>query len=339
MFCPQCRLSWPKGSAGTTNLLKSKRKTSNSPEWGSALLCPNCLVPLAADRIQGEFPSVAHASSTKEGTMTIKDVLRESGLGGATSGEVPLDDKKHVNKARLFGKDANGKPIFLPGVASMPPRKQQILRRLLLMGISVLCCLVITFGVRAMISGGVRTNLVAKAAANGHAVAVPAPSIQKLTASETALLKVMPTTVGNWSRSEADADIWNVRNVSTVASQTFTSTYKSGNDTVQLWATRIPTVQAAPPLTTFEGVTRVVHTSDGAVYVNPKLVDTGSSVSMVFDYNASTTPLSAWIQTGQFTPPLAHTISWYAPPFIITVASQSKDDRDAFVTTWRSASL
>lgn len=324
MFCPQCRLSWPSGvKNGGVNADKPRRQINNATQWGNPLVCPNCLVPLAADRIQGEFPSVAHAAQTIEGSMTVKDVLRETAAGQFVSGEIPLDDKKPSSKQGFFWLDANGKNLIGSFLNSSKPGPRMFIR-LAIIGLSMLIGSIVFLSLQA--TGNKRFHMVDSGVLpkNAHSA--------QMTPDQEALVALMPYKVGNWSREEANEDLWNDHGVGNADVETYMATYRSGDDRVQEWVVKAPSIQSGSQLQNFEGTTRAVHTDSGVVYVTPQTYDVGGKTYIAFDFVPNSNDEQDWVVANQsFSPTMMHTMSWYQSPYVITVGANDKVDRDDFV--------
>jgi hypothetical protein len=339
MFCPQCRSIWSKESAGKANPFKSKGKSIPSRQWGSALVCPNCLIPLAADRIQGEFPSVAHASSMKEGSMTIQDVLRESSAGAPPSSEVPLDDKKLSAKFYLFEKDVTGKTVLNPGLKVLSKLKQPAIQRLVMIGFAVSFLAVAAYGVR-MIASAAGTRQHSNRAALLSASVVPGMDHPVLTATQQSLMALMRPTVGPWSRIEQRSDVLQDGLESANNTVTFLGSYRNGVQHVELWATTVPKIDIAVPLQGILASSIAVHTDRGTVIVPSRSEYTYGLKRIIFDYDPrSTNQWSLLTPTGIPATEYAHTVSWFQSPFVVTIASNSKSDRDNFVKSLVSRAL
>ena len=324
MFCPQCRLSWPaSGTSGAVNVDKPKRNSIKSGQWGSPLLCPTCQVPLAADRIQGEFPSVAHASSTKEGSMTIKDVLRETANDNTRPTELALDDKVRDPKGKLFGADGAGRTFWNRLWTPAQPGASTIVQRIAIISFAACIASIVFLTLHAVPVSKPK----AKAAA---ALSTAKAALSGLSADERTVIALMPSKVGDWTRNEKDGDFAAGQNSDSDPQQTTISTYRDGADRVEVWAVRAQSIGGKSPLNDFADKSRAIHTDSGVTNVAPKTVSLCDVNYVQFDYSPSNPDAVDTIVSNQFEPNAAHTISWYHAPYVLTIASESAEARDDF---------
>jgi hypothetical protein len=325
MFCPQCRAKWPAdGNSGELKADKPKRNAGNGSEWGRSLLCPSCQVPLAADRIQGEFPSVAHASSSKEGSMTIKDVLRETESSGSSAGDVPLDDKAPEEKKRLFGLSRANKSRLSEMFTSPVSGARAIVQRLAIITFAACVASIVFFSLRAVMQAG--------KAHHASVVQVTPGAHPALPVAEQNLLAVMPQKLGDWVREESNADVWKNDN-SGDTDFVYSSTYRLGNDRVIETAVKATPSDANSELTEYYGCPRIVHTDTGIFIAPTVLLTVGQTHFIRFDYAPKDSSMQFWIAQDQsFSPTQAHTISWYQAPYIITVSSRTAQSRDRYMS-------
>jgi hypothetical protein len=325
MFCPQCRANWPSG--GGDGLVRVDKPESNRPEssrWGRPLVCPNCQIPLAADRIQGEFPSVAHASSTKEGSMTINDVLREATNANFTIGEVALDDVKPEPKRRLFGIDVSPSNKLIKVLDAVRTQPKFFLTKVAVLCIGFCVCSILFLSVHSIRIP--RHQVVSSISPNHSAGAATYTSAQQ------DLLRLMPAQVGGWTRCESVSQLWNDQSIGNNAVQTFVSTYRLGTERAELWAVKVPTMEHESVLQNFEGGSRAVHTDDGVVNVTPVSFVRLRKSYLLFDYSPAHPKDQYWIHTNQsFVPTKSHTLSWAESNYIVSVAADTPEERDDFV--------
>jgi hypothetical protein len=286
-------------------------------------MCPNCQIPLAPDRIQGEFPSVAHLSSSAEGRMTIKDVLRETASNGANAEDMSLDDKVQIQKSKLFGDFTSIRAFFKRLTPSSRPGSSTIIQRLALITVALCMSSIVFLSFRSVTpKHAIITNSSKNAAVSAQPV---------LTADQKQLLALVPVTAGEWTRNERVSDILNYQSSGQSAVRTTLSTYRNGAEYAEMWLVKAPSLPFMSQLQNFEGAPRAVHTSDGVIYIKPVSAQPADINYLKFDF-VPTHPNDAYsIVTNQpFVSNLPHTTSWYQSPYVITIAARTAGERDDF---------
>jgi hypothetical protein len=267
-------------------------------------------------------------SSTPEGRITIKDVLRETANDNSDAKEVGLDDKIRDPKQRRFTASQAGRSIWSRIWVAPGAGPSSLVQRLAIIAFAVCIGSIVFLTLHSVSPARIAAKAVDRSAGNS-----PLSNHPVLTSDQQALVALMPATVGDWTRNEQNGDLWNVQSSGGSAVRTSVSTYRDGTGYVEFWAVKAPSNQYMSQLQNFAGGARAVHTDAGVVYIKPVASQPADTVYLNFDYSSAhpNDPYSI-VTSLPSVSNLSHTISWYQSPYVVTVAARTVEERNDFFT-------
>ena len=322
MFCPQCRQNWSLSAPLEQSLPRSKwdlrrylpKKAQSKPRH-----CPNCQSLLVNDRLEQEFPPVAHASKS-DGSLSVTDFLREISAPGVVAGPLPPDKSRAAGASgvpseedgrrfpqgwRRSGRGQNSTDSIL-GFAALGA---------IVIILSALCLSVVWDEARL---SGIRAE---KAAIHQSAIGAAAVSSWQ----PAVVLNALPSTLpGGWRRWETDSVLTHPGQNPSVGERV--ATYQRGAQFGRVWLLRVPETKGV--LAAFAGSARAIHTPQGVLRRLPQQVRLFDRDCFIFDGDTTSNTPHYVVGGAASASAETNTVSWYQQGVIVTVAGADRQIRD-----------
>lgn len=313
-----------------------------------------CHTLLAPDRLAPEFPASEEAAVTS--CLTVQDVLRETASSASIGSQTPLDEQVKRFRKSLWEHEHESHPGLHLGTRRLAANSTPALY--IVLGIaSLLAILALVVGVFFHTiwqdPGERRADSLAQPTASRSepspavksarydsldAIPVTVETSPEVASASVGIPSFLPGAVGGWKLLKNS--VWPLSRLSTgriLPGRVALADYQNGQRIaeISLLRTRAGQGHSARRLIAVAGGPRTVPRIGGSRHISPRLAVWHGVRCLIFDYHSPIAGADQLILTDNpYLPHFPHTISWYTPPYVVTVGADSASARNSFAASF-----